>query len=69
MTGTITHFRNHGTIISVWIESDEGGTSPVYFDHSPFHWLLEGEQCTPADLIGRHVYYDGETVQLLTEAQ
>jgi len=69
MTGTITHIRNHGTIVSICIESDEGGTSPIFFDHSAFRWLLEGEQCTPADLIGKHVRYDGESVRLLTEAQ
>ncbi len=65
MHGTISSIENHGSIIVVWLELEDGQTEPVYMDHRPFSWLLEGEGCEPDDLIGRTVYFDGESVNFL----
>jgi hypothetical protein len=58
-TGTITGVVNHGTIVVVLLTTDDDGIVPVHFDHRPFHWLLEAEQCTHDQLIGRSAFFDG----------
>lgn len=64
-TGEITGIRDCGTIILVNAKADDGGSFIIPFDHSPFRWLLEGEGCGAADLIGRQIEYDGETLFFL----
>jgi hypothetical protein len=64
MTGTITDVIDHGTIVQV-IFAAEGRLVSIYFDHRPFCWLLGGECCGPAELIGRRVQYNGVTVGFL----
>jgi len=59
-TGTISGVENHGTIVLVKVRAVNGRMVSIPFDHSPFRWMLDGEQCSPADLIGRKVAYDGE---------
>jgi len=58
ITGTINRIEDHGTIVVVFIDS-----TPVYFDHTPFRWLIEAE----GDLVGRTANYDGEQVELDVE--
>lgn len=57
MQGTITKVENHGTIVMVWIENKENSI-PVYFDHRPFHNMVEAEG---RDILNREVEYDPET--------
>ena len=61
-TGTITDVVNHGTIVVVFLTTDDDGVVPVHFDHRPFRWLLDVEQCTPDQLIGRSASFDGEVL-------
>jgi hypothetical protein len=60
-TGEISGIQDCGTIIVAHVRADDGSNFIVPFDHSPFRWLLQAEGCTAADLIGRHIEYDGET--------
>lgn len=61
-TGTITDVANHGTIVVVFLQTEDDGVVPVYFDHRPFRWLLEAERCTPGELVGRSARFDGEVL-------
>ena len=63
-TGTINRIFNYGTIVMLWLRTSKGWLEPVYFDHTCFRHLLEGEQCQPADLIGRQASFDGHTLKL-----
>ena len=58
--GTITDVVNHGTIVVVFLTTDDGNSIPVHFDHRPFDWLLQGENSTPGELLGRPASFDGE---------
>lgn len=39
--GTITHIDNQGTIVQVWMQTDEGRMYAVGFDHRPFRHMVE----------------------------
>ena len=67
VAGTIGGIENHGTIILLEVHTDEGTTVFVPFDQSPFRWMLDGEQCGPADLIDRTVIYNGEFLTFLEQ--
>jgi hypothetical protein len=63
--GEITEIRDCGTLVIVYVKADDDDRFIVPFDHSPFRWLLQGEGCSPADLIGRQVEYDGHNLFFL----
>jgi len=45
---------------------DERADHPVYMDPRAFGWLVEGEGIeTVGDLIGRPVYFNGESIEFL----
>lgn len=69
ITGKIIGIRDCGSLVLVFLGTDEGQVVPVSFDHRPFHWLLEGEQCSSVELIGRSVTFDGETLTFEAEAK
>ena len=54
MVGKIVSIENHGTIIMVWVENEDG-VYPIYFDHRPFSNMWEAEG---GDIVGRQVEYD-----------
>ena len=64
ITGTITSIDNHGTIVLVVVEREEGREATISFDHSPFRSMLEGEGVEPDELIGREVAYEREVLRL-----
>jgi hypothetical protein len=67
-TGEIFDVQDHGSIVLVFILADDDQrVVMVPFDHRPFGWLLQGEGCEAADLIGRRAEYDGETITMLNE--
>ncbi len=59
---TIAGLRDCGTLVIVFLDSEEGRTLPVLLDHRSFRQLADGEACRPDDLIGRNVSYDGDLV-------
>ena len=61
-TGTILDVQDHGTIVIVYLDAEEHRVVPIYFDHRPFGWLLDGEGCGAEELIGRTAIYDGESL-------
>lgn len=64
VSGTIMRIHDCGTIIMLYLQTAKWLT-PVFFDHSPFRWLLEAEGCTPDQLIGRAASFDGQVLRLL----
>jgi hypothetical protein len=60
--GTVTGIEDHGTIVIVRLTTAAGLDFPIFFDHRPFHWLLEGEGCMAQELLGRLATYDGESL-------
>ena len=66
MNGTISSVEGHGSIVIVWLDLEDGGSEPVYMDHRPFGWMVEGEgvECLE-DLIDRPVSYNGEAIEFL----
>ena len=61
-SGTIDRIENCGTIVMVILRTAQGFLTPVFFDHSPFRWMLEAEDCGVNDLIGRQASFDGQTM-------
>jgi hypothetical protein len=70
MEGTISGVENHGSIIVVWLDLEDGGSEPVYMDHRAFGWLVKGEGIkSVGDLIGRLVSYNGESIEFLDNVE
>ncbi len=65
VTGKIDGVRDYGSIFIVFVDQGDGKIATIPFDHRCFVGLLEGEGCRPADLVGREISYDGETVNFL----
>lgn len=65
MTGTILGLRDCGTLVIVYLGTEEGRVIPITFDHRPFEWLLNGEGCGADELVGRSARYDGESLVFL----
>lgn len=64
--GTISSVENHGSIVIVWLNLEDGQAKPVYMDRRAFGWLVVGEEVeSPDDLIGRLVSYNGEAIEFL----
>lgn len=67
-TGEIYDVQNHGSIVLVFmLADDDQRVLLIPFDHRPFKWLCDGEDCDAADLIGRRVSYNGETISFQQE--
>ncbi len=62
ITGTIIGVRDCGSLVLVFLNSEEGRVLPVIYDPRMFRHLLEGEGCGPDELMGRSVSYDGESL-------
>ena len=62
-TGRITEIRDRGSTVSVLVTQDDECVMTVNFDRRAFRWLLQGERCLSADLIGRDVTCDGDCLR------
>lgn len=67
MNGVISSVENHGSIVIVWLDLEDGRTGhPVYFDQRAFWTMAEAEQAEgPDDFIGRLVCFSGEGIEFL----
>ena len=65
ITATIAGVRDYGSLVLVFLDTEDGRVIPVPMDHRAFQHLLEGEACGPDELIGRSVEYDGDLVVFL----
>jgi hypothetical protein len=62
----ITSVEDHGSIIIIWLDLEDGGSEPVYMDQRAFGWMVEGEGAESIDdLIGRPVCFNGEVIEFL----
>ncbi len=66
MNGTISGVEDHGSIVILWLDLEDGRSQPIYLEHRAFGWMLDGEGVEiPDDLIGRSVSFDGEAIEFL----
>jgi hypothetical protein len=63
--GSILAVRDCGTLVLVFVETDDDRTVPVLIDHRAYHGLLEAGDCRPDELVGRRISYDGNRIQFL----
>ena len=59
VTGAIIGVRDCGTLVVIFLTTDDEGTVPVVLERRAFQWLLEGDDCRPDELVGRRISYDG----------
>ena len=64
-TGTIADLRDYGTLVLVFLDSEDGRVIPVPMCRRAFQHLLEGEACKPDELIGRTVSFEDDLVAFL----
>ena len=64
-TGTIAGLRDCGTIVVLFLDTEEGRVLPLPIERRAFGHLLEGEACEPDALIGRMVSFDGDLLAFL----
>lgn len=70
MKGTINSVHDHGSIVIVRLDLEDGESRPAYMDHRAFGWLVEGEGMeSQDDLIGRPVSFDGDTIEFLDNVE
>ncbi len=65
ITGSILAVRECGSLVLVYMSTDEGRTVPIPMDHRAFGWLLESEHCRADQLVGRRISYDGNHILFL----
>jgi hypothetical protein len=65
VTGSIIGVRDCGTLVLVFLSTDDERTVPVPLERRAFGWLLEGEDRTPDELVGRRISYDGNRILFL----
>jgi hypothetical protein len=65
ITGTVAGLRDCGSLVLVFLDTEDGRVIPVPIERRAFGHLLEGEACGPDELIGRSVSYDGDLVTIL----
>ena len=66
MNGTISSVEDHGSIVIVWLDLDDGTSDPLYMERRAFGWMVEGEGIERTDeLEGRVVSFDGGTIEFL----
>jgi hypothetical protein len=65
LTGSILDVRDCGTLVLVFLGSEDGRTVPVPLDRRAFDRLLEAEGCRPDQLVGRRISYDGNRILFL----
>jgi hypothetical protein len=64
-TGFIIGVRDCGTLVIVFLITDDGRTVTVPMGQRAFGWLLEAEGCRSDELVGRRISYDGDRILFL----
>jgi hypothetical protein len=57
--------RDYGTVVLLFLDTEEGRVITVVLEQRVFRHLLEGEACEPDDLIGRSVFFEDDLVAFL----
>jgi hypothetical protein len=65
ITGTIAGLRDCGSLVLVFLDTEDGRVIPVPMDHRAFRHLLDGEACEPDALIGRSVSFHEDLLAFL----
>jgi hypothetical protein len=70
MHGTISSIEEHGSVVILWLDTNDDESQPAYMDRRAFGWMIDGEGIeSPDELIGRSVCYDGETIEFLDNVE
>jgi hypothetical protein len=59
ITGTIADVREYGSLVLVFLDTEDGRVIPLPMGHQAFHHLLERKACGSDELIGRSVSFNG----------
>ena len=65
ITGSIVAVRDCGTLVILFLSTDDERTIPVPMEQRAFQWLLDGEDCGSDELVGRRISYDGNRILFL----
>jgi hypothetical protein len=65
ITGTIAGLRDYGSLVLVFLDTEDGRVILLPIERRACGHLLEGEGCGRGELIGRSVSYDGDLVTFL----
>jgi hypothetical protein len=65
LTGTLIGIRDCGTLVVLVLDAGDGRTVPISLEHRAFQHLLDGEECSSTELVGRSVSYNGDLVTFL----
>jgi hypothetical protein len=66
-TGSILGVRDCGSLVILFVATDEGELVPVPLDRWSFRWLLGWEGCGPGELVGSRIEYGGGRIVSLDE--
>jgi hypothetical protein len=58
-TGTVLGVRDCGSLVILFLVTDQGQVVPIHLGRRPFLWLLEGEGGGIGELVGRRARHDG----------
>jgi hypothetical protein len=64
-TGSILGVRDCGSLVLLFVATDEGELLPVPLDRWSFRWLLGCEGCGLGELVGRRVGHGGGHIVFL----
>jgi hypothetical protein len=65
VTGTISSVEDHGSLAVIWIDTEGGGSEPVYLEGRCLGWILDGEACGPDGLVGRIISQESGDIEFL----
>jgi hypothetical protein len=64
-TGSLLGVRDCGSLVILFVATDEGELAPVPLDRWSFRWLLQGEGCGVGGLVGSRIRYVGGRIVFL----
>jgi len=65
MKGQIISIENHGTIVQVWIVTEDSREIPINFDHRMFGLFYEDNKPIVGKTIDYHTDQDEPTVEII----
>jgi hypothetical protein len=65
ITGSIIAVRDCGSLVLVFLDTDDERTIPIPMERRAFRWLLDGEDCQTDELVGRRIRFDGKHILFL----
>ena len=67
IAGSIIAVRECGSLVLVFLDTDDGRTIPIPLERRALLWLLDGEDCQPDELVGRRIRFGSKSIRFLDE--